>query len=44
MIRLMNASDVAVVAEIENLVQSHPWTKKQFEDSVNTYQVDPSWP
>ena len=35
----MNASDVAVVAEIENLVQSHPWTKKQFEDSVNTYQV-----
>ena len=39
MIRLMNASDVAVVAEIENLVQSHPWTKKQFEDSVNTYQV-----
>lgn len=39
MIRLMNASDVAVVAEIEKLVQSHPWTKKQFEDSVNTYQV-----
>ena len=39
MIRLMNASDVAVVEEIENLVQSHPWTKKQFEDSVNTYQV-----
>ena len=39
MIRLMNASDVAAVAEIENLVQSHPWTKKQFEDSVNTYQV-----
>ena len=39
MIRLMNASYVAAVAEIENLVQSHPWTKKQFEDSVNTYQV-----
>ena len=39
MIRLMNASYVSVVAEIENLVQSHPWTKKQFEDSVNTYQV-----
>ena len=37
MIRLMQASDVQVVVEIENLVQSHPWTKKQFEEAVNGY-------
>ncbi|CAM4246257.1 ribosomal protein S18-alanine N-acetyltransferase [Acinetobacter pragensis] len=38
MIRLMNAADVPAVAEIEKLVQSHPWSKKQFEDAVNAYQ------
>ena len=37
MIRLMQASDVQVVVEIENLVQSHPWTKKQFEEAVDGY-------
>ena len=37
MIRLMQASDVQVVVEIENLVQSHPWTKKQFEESMDGY-------
>lgn len=38
MIRLMNAADVASVAEIEKLVQSHPWSKKQFEEAVDAYQ------
>ncbi|MGE8541486.1 MAG: ribosomal protein S18-alanine N-acetyltransferase [Acinetobacter sp.] len=38
MIRLMNAADVASVAEIEKLVQSHPWNKKQFEEAVEGYQ------
>ena len=37
MIRLMQASDVQVVVEIENSVQSHPWTKKQFEEAVDGY-------
>ena len=38
MIRLMNASDAAAAAEIESLVQSHPWTKKQFEESAAAHQ------
>lgn len=38
MIRLMRAEDVSVVAKIERLVQSHPWSLKQFEDAVNIYQ------
>ena len=36
--RLMQESDVDSVTQIENLVQSHPWTRKQFEDSVSAYQ------
>lgn len=39
MIRLMNISDVAVATEIERLVQSHPWTQKQFEESVSGHQT-----
>ena len=38
MIRLMNAADIASAAEIERLVQSHPWSKKQFEEAVDAYQ------
>ena len=38
MIRLMQATDVAAVAEIEKMVQSHPWTLKQFEEAVKSYQ------
>ena len=38
MIRLMQATDVAVVAKIEKMVQSHPWTLKQFEEAVDGYQ------
>lgn len=38
MIRLMRAEDVSVVAKIERLVQSHPWSLKQFEDAVDSYQ------
>ena len=34
----MNASDAAAAAEIESLVQSHPWTKKQFEESAAAHQ------
>lgn len=38
MIRLMQASDVAAVAAIEKLVQSHPWSLKQFQEAVDNYQ------
>lgn len=38
MIRLMRAEDVSVVAKIERLVQSHPWSLKQFEEAVDSYQ------
>ncbi|RKG41152.1 MULTISPECIES: ribosomal protein S18-alanine N-acetyltransferase [Acinetobacter] len=38
MIRLMNTADVASVVEIEKLVQSHPWTHKQFDEAVTGYQ------
>ena len=38
MIRLMQASGVSVVAKIERLVQSHPWSVKQFEEAVSSYQ------
>lgn len=37
MIRLMQASDLHVVAEIENQVQSHPWKISQFEESIISY-------
>lgn len=38
MIRLMQHSDVQQVFQIEKLVQSHPWTLKQFEESIDSYQ------
>lgn len=38
MIRLMQHSDVQQVFAIEKLVQSHPWTLKQFEESIDSYQ------
>ena len=37
MIRLMQAGDVADVVAIENLVQSHPWSAKQFGEAVESY-------
>lgn len=38
MIRLMQQTDVNAVAQIEKLVQSHPWTLNQFQDAVRSYQ------
>ena len=38
MIRLMQASDLNAVSRIENLVQTHPWTLSQFQDSIQSYQ------
>lgn len=37
MIRFMQMADVAVVAQIEQKVQSHPWTFAQFQQSVDAY-------
>lgn len=37
MIRLMQNSDVSAVTQIEKLVQSHPWTHSQFEESISSY-------
>ena len=34
MIRLMQNTDLVAVTQIEKLVQSHPWTQKQFEESI----------
>lgn len=34
----MQAADIDAVTQIEKLVQSHPWTKTQFEESVDSYQ------
>lgn len=38
MIRLMQKADLSAISQIENLVQTHPWTLKQFEESINSYQ------
>lgn len=38
MIRPMQTTDVQAVYAIERAVQSHPWTLKQFEDSITAYQ------
>ena len=38
MIRRMQLADVDAVWEIEKQVQSHPWTRSQFEDAVESYQ------
>lgn len=37
MIRLMQKTDLVSVIHIEQLVQSHPWTIKQFEESITSY-------
>ena len=37
MIRLMQKADVNSITQIEQLVQSHPWTAKQFEESIDSY-------
>ncbi len=37
MIRSMHTSDLAAVTAIEQLVQTHPWTVKQFEESIDSY-------
>lgn len=37
MIRLMQHADVSTVANIEKMVQSHPWTVSQFQDSVDAH-------
>lgn len=38
MIRLMQAKDIQAVTAIEQQVQSHPWTQKQFLEAVEQYQ------
>ncbi|MBP7880303.1 ribosomal protein S18-alanine N-acetyltransferase [Acinetobacter sp. NIPH 1852] len=38
MIRLMQESDVDHVAAIECLVQTHPWSKQQFQESLVSHQ------
>ena len=38
MIRLMQNTDLVAVTQIEKLVQSYPWTQKQFEESIASYQ------
>ena len=37
MIRLMQAADLSQVAPIENLVQTHPWSLQQFQESMQSY-------
>ena len=37
MIRLMQAADAPAVTAIEKLVQSHPWSLKQFEEAAESY-------
>lgn len=37
MIRSMLISDLAAVTAIEQRVQTHPWTAKQFEQSIDSY-------
>ena len=34
----MQESDIDRVAEIERLVQTHPWSKQQFQESLASYQ------
>lgn len=38
MIRLMQERDLESVAAIERLVQTHPWSKQQFQESLASYQ------
>ncbi|MCU4498302.1 ribosomal protein S18-alanine N-acetyltransferase [Acinetobacter ursingii] len=38
MIRSMQTNDVQAVTQIEQQVQTHPWTAQQFLESVESYQ------
>ena len=38
MIRLMQERDLESVAAIERLVQTYPWSKQQFQESLASYQ------
>ena len=38
MIRLVQESDLDSVVAIERLVQTHPWSKQQFQESLASYQ------
>ena len=38
MIRLMHMADISSVTQIENNVQTHPWSMKQFQEAVDAYQ------
>ncbi|MCH7310563.1 ribosomal protein S18-alanine N-acetyltransferase [Acinetobacter sp. ANC 4805] len=38
MIRLMQESDLDSIVAIERLVQTHPWSKQQFQESLASYQ------
>lgn len=38
MIRDMQAADIEIVTQIEAMVQTHPWSKQQFLESLNSYQ------
>lgn len=38
-IRMMQLADIDRVIEIEMQVQSHPWTKSQFIESIHHYQT-----
>ncbi|WDZ52083.1 ribosomal protein S18-alanine N-acetyltransferase [Acinetobacter vivianii] len=38
MIRLMQDRDLESVVAIERLVQTHPWSKQQFQESLASYQ------
>ncbi|WP_171254691.1 MULTISPECIES: ribosomal protein S18-alanine N-acetyltransferase [unclassified Acinetobacter] len=38
MIRLMQERDLESVVAIERLVQTHPWSKQQFQESLASYQ------
>lgn len=38
MIRLMRTEDLNQVIQIEHLVQTHPWSLQQFQESIQSYQ------
>ncbi|WP_343622217.1 ribosomal protein S18-alanine N-acetyltransferase [Acinetobacter proteolyticus] len=38
MIRLMQENDLESVTAIERLVQTHPWSRQQFQESLASYQ------
>jgi ribosomal-protein-alanine N-acetyltransferase len=38
MIRLMHTADLDQVVQIECLVQTHPWSLQQFQESIQSYQ------